>query len=790
MKNKFFIIIGFILIGINLASLYCHTVIHEPENKFEKIKRKFYIEENEIRLNFELSKDAYLLQVKHKVDREKHREVVFNGLKFTANTFPYKRKKGDAETIYIHLPKEIIKPGENTINITLSKNLPLTLYIILCNYRKDLNNGIYIVFSDSAQLPAGKILTQIISFINIIVLLSGILVYFLYRRVFLNNDRFFLYYQKYLLLLLFVLLSLFLIERISSNLGYKILVTPNLFWGFTFTILTPLFVIQTYKILKFKYRNPLLNKLCIILPHYFNKYDFIPFATISIITLIAYYHGLFQVARADQLAYLGSKATETNLWSLTTRSYALNRLYCGVPDAILFRPIAYFILGLEKYFFGYNFLWWQLTNFLLHITVVFVLFKILRGECKNKSIMPFLFTLYFSVQYSSMEMVVWHHIPGYLFFTILMLIVIYIIQNYSMYSVNKRVLWFLVFCLFIASFTYELATPLAILTGLYLLFYDVITKSKLFIIRPDEVIGTRYKKFDPKIIVLIFAVPIIWFLTSTADLYFRFGNLSSYSQTVSKSFMENLSSIMYAIFFWIKTGFAPWLLKMTISGRIEIAYVKNSVSLIFSLLFFSLLIALVCVTINKEYIRKKLLFILLLIGLIFSHTTIIILGRANERGLIRALYNASYYSYMFNVLFVILLYNLINIHILNQKLKNKHSWFYPFLVNAFYLGFIAMIIANFSNVYNTNLEMRKWSYPQIKLVNEIEDLIKSHSTEPDFSFSVDKSCRNDEIPWFDYKLLQEEPLESTAPGKYTFAQILFPQYYRSVDGKYLIKLKE
>ena len=166
-----------------------------------------------------------------------------------------------------------------------------------------------------------------------------------------------------------------------------------------------------------------------------NKSDFNVIALIFFVTFFIYYNGLFQAPRADQLIYLAGASNKTSLLSLTYGTFFLNRLP-SVGDSLLFRPIFYSLLGVEKWVFGYNFFLWQLTSLFLHLVAVFALFKILRKESSSNAI-PFLFAMLFSVSYSSMETVTWTHIPGYIVFTILMLLTIYIIQNYSYFLFKK-----------------------------------------------------------------------------------------------------------------------------------------------------------------------------------------------------------------------------------------------------------------------------------------------------------------------------------------------------------------
>jgi len=510
------------------------------------------------------------------------------------------------------------------------------------------------------------------------------------------------------------------------------------------------------------------------------------FVLIAIITIAVYYNGLYQVARADQLHYLASVATKKSLWSLTIGSYALNRSTVG--DRILFRPVLYLVLGLEKYCFGYNFFFWQLVSLSLHIGVVFVLYKILQREHREERIMPFLLALYFSVQYSSMEMVVWHHIVGYLLFALLMLIVLYMVQGYPTNFRRQRSFYLLGLCLFLAAFTYELGSGLALLVGFYLLSYDIILKRRSSGIEEANRVDRGGEVCSKKCLIFIFAVPVIYLLSSMLDLYSRFGNFNSCGQIISRGFGADIRSAIYAAFFWIVTSFSPWVLDMRIGERIEIDHVEKSPLALLSLLYCLPYMILACRGFTRMYLRKKLPFMLLVFALMCAYTGLIVLGRANERGLIRVLYNNSYYSYMFTLLLVIGLYSGLNLPYIWERFATKSGVFYSLVLGALYWTLVVMIALNICKVYEMNVKMREWSRPRRALVNQIVKLVKDHKDEKDFSFSVDDKCGvNEVIPWFDWHAFECEPLDPAKAGEYTFAQILFPQYYRATGGGYLVR---
>src|SRR5262249_19293158 len=135
---------------------------------------------------------------------------------------------------------------------------------------------------------------------------------------------------------------------------------------------------------------------------------------------VTYALSLGHAARSDQLYYLFVTSSKTDLWSLTVGSYALNRDPLMPGDELLFRPVLYSLLGFEKWLFGYNFHLWQLASLLLHLGNCYLMYRILR-EVHKEGIVPFLLTLMFGVLYTAMEMVIWHHMSGYLLFCLLFL---------------------------------------------------------------------------------------------------------------------------------------------------------------------------------------------------------------------------------------------------------------------------------------------------------------------------------------------------------------------------------
>jgi len=231
MKNKFLIIGAVIFIGVILGYLYIQTGVSHPQEKFKKYRKAVYLKGNTAKVDFDLPQDAYLLKIKHMIQENQPKKIYVNGFQVTPGIFHHIRRRGVTETSYMYLPKKIVKEGKNYIDITFSKNWPPDVDIILSNYRRQIENVIYILFSDSKYLPLEKISFKItITMIILVSLLFGGMIYFLNKIFSLSINRLFLY-QIYSLLPLIIFL-VFLGMNSHLNKLYKVVITPNYFWTF------------------------------------------------------------------------------------------------------------------------------------------------------------------------------------------------------------------------------------------------------------------------------------------------------------------------------------------------------------------------------------------------------------------------------------------------------------------------------------------------------------------------------------------------------------------------------
>lgn len=356
------------------------------------------------------------------------------------------------------------------------------------------------------------------------------------------------------------------------------------------------------------------------------------FFLIVLLNIVVYFPSLFHVARGDQITYLAEIATK-NIWETTLGNYDYNRTRIFCPgDEILFRPVLFIFMGIEKIFFGYNFAFWQATGIILHLIALWCLWRLLLSF--HQSIFAGLLTAFFSISAATYEMVIWHGINGYLICIILILIILR--------ELNHRPLrlGLITFCLLIACFTYEIANLYAVLFFFYLWLLEPTNRRRSLI---------------------LLLPPLIYGITSLINL----GTLPAASVSDKTTLGINL---LTANLFWIKSGifsdqihFLPtgnsWniITGKTLStpgGWIWVITATGMIGIYFLILR---------KTVWKELDRQKRLFISLLMAMIVVFTAVILLGRAGSPDMTETyLTKRSYYGYLPWMLWIILGYGLIN----------------------------------------------------------------------------------------------------------------------------------
>jgi len=202
------------------------------------------------------------------------------------------------------------------------------------------------------------------------------------------------------------------------------------------------------------------------------------------LSTIVFSPSFFHVAKADHLPYLIETADLDNLKDLIIYSYSYPRVRTLLSgDRTLFRPIFYNVLALQKHFFGYNFIFWQITGLFLHLIVIGLLFRILY-LIKSSQTIAFLTTLFFSLLYISADMVIWHHINPYMLcFIFVLLSQKYAIRYLQDSSSGSKNICYMLFFLTLACLTNELGI---IACGCFLVMLLIFKKEKSYLKSPAQ----------------------------------------------------------------------------------------------------------------------------------------------------------------------------------------------------------------------------------------------------------------------------------------------------------------
>lgn len=222
-KKTIIAVAGLILLGTVLGLLYSQIVILQSQDKFKDSRNFVNIVNGEAKFDLTMSKDAYLLRIKHNIKYAVSNQIRVNGLAISPNIHYYVRKRGQIETFYFYLTRDIIKTGVNSFGIRSNTILPFSVDFILTNCRKNIKNYMYVLFSDSTYWisRSTSFSTVFLAAVSIILFFLGI-IYLLNQVTILGVYRLFCY-QLLSILPFLVFLTILWLGNISGS--YKIVIS-------------------------------------------------------------------------------------------------------------------------------------------------------------------------------------------------------------------------------------------------------------------------------------------------------------------------------------------------------------------------------------------------------------------------------------------------------------------------------------------------------------------------------------------------------------------------------------
>ncbi len=507
------------------------------------------------------------------------------------------------------------------------------------------------------------------------------------------------------------------------------------------------------------------------------KRRFWVFAAIALVNLIVYFPSFSHTARGDQIVYLAEYSGVEDWYSLAVKSYAYERTRGFNPgDELFFRPMQWFLIGTERWLFGYEFIAWQATGFLLHLCVLWRLLLLLMDL--GDGLLAPLLALFFSVLCISAEMAVWQHTHGYQLFALFLLGAI----HHSLLHVGggarekahlvRAFLWALA-----ATFTFETGGLFSAFLGGYVLLSRRTAGSA------PPVAGLPPAPLRWAGAALLIP-PLLYAIASAADYSAR-GGPNRTAGEISANFEVGLTlkNAAMANLWWFHGGVLPWNLAIAPGERTYMVpklfegasfadrfTLSTVAAVLVMILCFRPLRAHPAGPSPRSTPRE---FIALVLLMLLSYGFILAVGRLNARGLEWNLMINPYYSHLFWLLLLVALQSWAG-----PREEGDPRYFArrPFLL----LVLVGLTLANGTATLQTNLRIREWSAPRNRLVRDIRALVAAHTREPDFTFTVDPGLpENDSVPWL------ERPADRPS-RRFTLAEALFRPYFRPVNAKYIV----
>ncbi|MEI6438111.1 MAG: hypothetical protein WCO69_05120 [Candidatus Omnitrophota bacterium] len=436
-------------------------------------------------------------------------------------------------------------------------------------------------------------------------------------------------------------------------------------------------------------------------------------------------------------------------------------------DVLLFRPLLFLMLYLQKMIFGYAFFWWQLTALGAHLFSVWALWRLLRrwaGDHAGSQAAAWLFTIFFAFLFANTEAVIWHGITPYVFFAGFILMALDQLETHLLSaghdqrSLNTCAGWLLaavliyeagiwyIPCLFLYAFlslkgsgreqkSLILLVPILIYAG-WDIGHWLITACH-FDAETSRIAGTL-----PGLKTLMnFGSVAKWFIA---------GGFFLQPQDIIP-----ISRLMVRpdVFRW------DWPLANADPARWigAAALIATAASAGISML-----------KCRKETMSAKAL---LLTAMLAGYVLIIVAGRANVREDGSGLHRSLYYFYNFWVLFTPLLF------LVTRPLFNKHR----LLAGALSITLLCLAVQGSWNISRICTTIAEDQRPSRLLIKLLEGFIAQHRQEKDLSFYIRPNEPGNY--WVNWLIKKNDP-----PGKhYYFVDVLYPQYTDPLHPKYRLQ---
>jgi hypothetical protein len=454
--------------------------------------------------------------------------------------------------------------------------------------------------------------------------------------------------------------------------------------------------------------------------------------------------------REDQWSFLLDTFDEDRFVPLLLKTYSYNRTRVIFPgDYALFRPGLFALLSAEKALFGHRTAYWQAFGIGLHCAVVGVFLALLLRLARLFPVpipavrrlrvaLAYMLALFFGVNFACTEMVVWHHIHGYMLYTLLVLGGVFLLLGDICGDGSPASAWRLAgaFALILAAaFTYETGSVFAVVLG--------------------GALGLAYARrrlFRRAVFVFALFASIL-VVYRTAD---RLDQLAHPNPAPDVSFAAVLAharlgpTLEHAgryVLFTLVQPFFPSAPGWDFGTRLVMPEPGDAPERFFrwkQQLFFGYAVVLVGASLavwrfGRLLASRRVLaaspLLLLLLGLLALHLVVIVLGRMNLRPGPLVLMLNSYYAY------TPLLLLLVGAYFLWVRLAPARPRLECATLLLLLLAFGAIADRSAHKVHAMTELMAARQRPLIRRIATLDELIEQHGRDPRFGISFSPELR-------------------------------------------------
>lgn len=456
-------------------------------------------------------------------------------------------------------------------------------------------------------------------------------------------------------------------------------------------------------------------------------------AAILAIALVVYWPSFSHLLRS-----------ETYVFFLNTHEYSsafqyLNYQMEYMPgDSLLFRPLLYGTLGLEKMLFSSNYTLWHIGAFIAHSLAIVSLFRLLW--LIRPSVLATLFALLFGTMYVSINAILYVQVAPYSLFIALTLTGLYYLYKGSPVVA--------IVCMFIASFFYEIGILFLILIGIYLW----LNKSK----------------------------SALWTVPATTT-YLAMFLVQKINIGLINPELPSLSSIIHAPYLagtWITQALIPVAFNVNPTPTLATQPVWFESIMILPILILNI-IAIAVVTFSlwqkklegdSPTIRKNFKLLIGTMLIVFLLTVTIF--RAESRG-VSYILDTNINANMFLAWLILLTYTFLNF-----KSFGKKQIILASLALLFLIG-----VSSFK-VYDVNQEINLVEQPSKAYIMEVDSFVKTHEDEQGFSLAVTTNGKIEENTTLE--LFKAD----SSWHKFSVPQILHLEHWDEISPKYQLHYSE